>query len=249
MFGDAARVVVADSKNSDQAEGARYSDIGPPFAGGIVAAERLAMKSLGRCGSIHVEIRHVLRRHNAAGTDGKDRQWHWDCDGLARMSWIAWPRRACGVTRTPPRTSKGISRASKRTFGQARRFSSGRAGWGRGGDGNRAFHDDVGRGGSFPCQGVAWVGTVKTHRRRIAGGRRRGNAGDARDASDGAERGRWSALMPFRASFYEHFGYGLVERRNEWTLPLAVLPHGSYGGYSVLSSRMIFGAGCSSTRA
>src|ERR1700749_3193903 len=25
------------------------------------------------------------------------------------------------------------------------------------------------RGGSFPCQGVAWVGTVKTHRRRTAG--------------------------------------------------------------------------------
>src|SRR5581483_1936008 len=24
------------------------------------------------------------------------------------------------------------------------------------------------RGGSFPCQGVAWVGTVKTHRRRTS---------------------------------------------------------------------------------
>jgi predicted acetyltransferase len=39
-----------------------------------------------------------------------------------------------------------------------------------------------------------------------------------------------SALMPFRASFYEHFGYGLVERRCDWTLPLAVLPTGAFDG-------------------
>jgi predicted acetyltransferase len=39
-----------------------------------------------------------------------------------------------------------------------------------------------------------------------------------------------SALMPFRASFYEHFGYGLVERRCEWTIPLAILPHGDFDG-------------------
>ena len=39
-----------------------------------------------------------------------------------------------------------------------------------------------------------------------------------------------SALMPFRGSFYEHFGYGFVERRSEWTLPLPVLPHGGFEG-------------------
>jgi len=33
-----------------------------------------------------------------------------------------------------------------------------------------------------------------------------------------------SALMPFRASFYEHFGYGLVETRVEWTVPLEIMP-------------------------
>jgi predicted acetyltransferase len=48
------------------------------------------------------------------------------------------------------------------------------------------------------------------------------------------ERGQViSALMPFRASFYEHFGYGLVERRNEWTVPLSVLPHGDADGMRV----------------
>jgi predicted acetyltransferase len=39
-----------------------------------------------------------------------------------------------------------------------------------------------------------------------------------------------SALMPFRASFYEHFGYGVIERRNEWTLPMSVLPSGPTDG-------------------
>src|SRR5882724_623416 len=33
-----------------------------------------------------------------------------------------------------------------------------------------------------------------------------------------------SALMPFRGSFYEHFGYGFVERRADWTIPMTVLP-------------------------
>jgi predicted acetyltransferase len=33
-----------------------------------------------------------------------------------------------------------------------------------------------------------------------------------------------SALMPFRVSFYEHFGFGIVERQNVWTFPLAALP-------------------------
>jgi predicted acetyltransferase len=38
-----------------------------------------------------------------------------------------------------------------------------------------------------------------------------------------------SALMPFRGSFYEKFGYGFVERRQEWTLPMGVLPKGDFG--------------------
>jgi predicted acetyltransferase len=30
--------------------------------------------------------------------------------------------------------------------------------------------------------------------------------------------------MPWRASYYEHFGYGLIERRAEWTIPLSLMP-------------------------
>src|SRR5439155_10854312 len=33
-----------------------------------------------------------------------------------------------------------------------------------------------------------------------------------------------SALMPFRGTFYEHFGYGFVERRADWTIPMSILP-------------------------
>jgi predicted acetyltransferase len=40
-----------------------------------------------------------------------------------------------------------------------------------------------------------------------------------------------SALMPFRVSFYEHFGYGLVERRIEWTIPLATIIHHDCPGW------------------
>jgi len=83
------------------------------------------------------------------------------------------------------------------------------------------------RGGEVACQGVSWVGTIKTHRRRCAGG----DGIATRIMRETLRRGRErqqvvSALMPFRASFYEHFGYGLVERRNEWTLPLSALPSG-----------------------
>jgi predicted acetyltransferase len=88
------------------------------------------------------------------------------------------------------------------------------------------------RGGVVPCQGVAWVGAIKTMRRRGEGGTpgvasavmhevlRR-----ARDDGDVV-----SALMPFRASYYEHFGYGVVERRVDWTVPIAALPTGSFDG-------------------
>jgi predicted acetyltransferase len=87
------------------------------------------------------------------------------------------------------------------------------------------------RGGRVPCQGVAWVGAIKTERRK--GGDGPGGATavmrevvrHARDRGDAC-----SVLMPFRASFYEHFGYGVVERRHEWTVPVAALPSGDFDG-------------------
>ncbi len=85
------------------------------------------------------------------------------------------------------------------------------------------------RGDPVPCQGVAHVGTIKTHRRKAATGP--GVATIVMNETLRAARERGfviSALMPFRGSFYEHFGYGFVERRNEWTLPMAVLPKGDF---------------------
>jgi predicted acetyltransferase len=87
------------------------------------------------------------------------------------------------------------------------------------------------RGSCIPCQGVAWVGTIKTMRRRgngaggIASGIMTEILRHARERGDVV-----SALMPFRVSFYEHFGYGVVERRCEWTLPMPVLPTGPFDG-------------------
>src|SRR5688500_4588542 len=86
------------------------------------------------------------------------------------------------------------------------------------------------RGSPLPCQGVAHVGTIKTHRRKAASGK--GVATVVMNETLRAARERGfvvSALMPFRGSFYEHFGYGFVERRKEWTLPMAVLPKGDFG--------------------
>jgi len=88
------------------------------------------------------------------------------------------------------------------------------------------------RGGRISCQGVAWVGTIATHRRRAAapGG---GVASQMmREVLRAArERGQvLSALRPFRASFYEHFGYGLVDRRAAWHLDLAALRSGPCEG-------------------
>jgi GNAT superfamily N-acetyltransferase len=88
------------------------------------------------------------------------------------------------------------------------------------------------RGAAMPCQGVAWVGTIRTERRK-------GNPGEPGIATvvmretinRGRERGDViSALMPFRASFYEHFGYGLIERRTDWTIPMSLLPSGPSDG-------------------
>jgi predicted acetyltransferase len=88
------------------------------------------------------------------------------------------------------------------------------------------------RGASLPCQGIAWVGAIKTMRRR-SGKSSPGIASQVmREVVRSArERGHvLTALMPFRGSFYEHFGYGLVEWRNEWTIPMAILPTGDFDG-------------------
>src|SRR5207247_2140540 len=83
------------------------------------------------------------------------------------------------------------------------------------------------RGGAVPCQGVAFVGTVKTQRRRSEGEKGIGTAVMREVLRAARERGQVvSALMPFRGSWYEHFGYGIVERRADWTIPMSILPAG-----------------------
>jgi predicted acetyltransferase len=88
------------------------------------------------------------------------------------------------------------------------------------------------RGACFASQGVAWVGAVKTMRRRggdasagVASTVMREIVRKARERDEVV-----TALMPFRVSFYEHFGYGLVERRNDWTVPMGILPTGDFTG-------------------
>ena len=84
------------------------------------------------------------------------------------------------------------------------------------------------RGARFDCQGVAYVGTIKTHRRGGSDGER----GVASQLAKAREREQpITALMPFRASFYEHFGYGNAETRVEWTVPLSLMPRGDFNGY------------------
>lgn len=90
------------------------------------------------------------------------------------------------------------------------------------------------RGAPIPCQGVAWVGTIKTHRRRTTEPAERGIASKLMHETlrKARERGQVvSALMPFRASFYEHFGYGIVEHQNEWTISLSILPAADCSGF------------------
>ncbi len=85
------------------------------------------------------------------------------------------------------------------------------------------------RGGSVPCDGVAWVGTVRTQRRRAGSDPGVGTAIMNESLRRARERGDVvSALMPFRGSYYEHFGYGFVERRTEWTVPLSIMPRGEF---------------------
>lgn len=82
------------------------------------------------------------------------------------------------------------------------------------------------RGAAVPCQGVAYVGTIKTHRRNASGVASR----MMQEIVRGAREREFvvTALMPFRVSFYQHFGYGIVERRNEWTVPTTIFPSGDF---------------------
>ncbi|MDP9173084.1 MAG: GNAT family N-acetyltransferase [Planctomycetota bacterium] len=98
------------------------------------------------------------------------------------------------------------------------------------------------RGAAISCQGVAYVGAIKSARRR-GGGADAKSAGNPGVASAimaeslriARERQHViSALMPFRASFYEHFGYGLMERQARWTLPLCTLPSGDCEGWRLI---------------
>ena len=92
------------------------------------------------------------------------------------------------------------------------------------------------RGSAVSCQGVAHVGTIRTERRK--GGKQDavGTAMMKETLRMGREREHvLSALMPWRASYYEHFGYGLVERRAEWTVPLTIMPAEDCSGLRFLS--------------
>lgn len=90
------------------------------------------------------------------------------------------------------------------------------------------------RGAPLSCQGVAYVGTVRTAR-RAAGLSSKGAGVATQLMHETLRKARErqqvvSALMPFRASFYEHFGYGLAETRAEWTIAADVLPRVNYDG-------------------
>lgn len=85
------------------------------------------------------------------------------------------------------------------------------------------------RGGEIKCQGVAFVGTIKTHRRRTGAEPGVGTAVMNETLRMARERGFVvSTLMPFRGTYYEHFGYGFVERRAEWKIPLDLIPRGDF---------------------
>src|SRR5688500_15145743 len=97
------------------------------------------------------------------------------------------------------------------------------------------------RGVKLPCQGIAWVGTTHDARRSAGGvGSKQATPGVATQLMHRAlamARDREevvTALVPFRASYYEHFGYGLVERRANWEIPTALLPSGETEGFELL---------------
>ncbi len=97
------------------------------------------------------------------------------------------------------------------------------------------------RGAPLPCQGVGYVGAIKTVRRRkhnAADGKGSGVASAVMMEVVRMARQReqvMTVLMPFRVSFYEHFGYGVVERRAVWTIPLNYLPSGDCSGWRLMN--------------
>ncbi len=94
------------------------------------------------------------------------------------------------------------------------------------------------RGTPVPCQGVAWVGTTRSHRRRKVDGHGVASTVMRTLLAKASERGQIvSMLAPFRASFYEHFGYGVFERQQTWTIPLGILPKGDTGGFREASEK------------
>ncbi|HEY1684684.1 MAG TPA: GNAT family N-acetyltransferase [Tepidisphaeraceae bacterium] len=90
-------------------------------------------------------------------------------------------------------------------------------------------------GAAVPCQGVGYVGTIKTQRRGAGGEKGLASQMMWQTIARARERGRWvTALMPFRASYYEHFGYGVMEHRHEWTVPMGLFPSGPCAGFRFL---------------
>ncbi|HEV8291764.1 MAG TPA: GNAT family N-acetyltransferase, partial [Tepidisphaeraceae bacterium] len=94
------------------------------------------------------------------------------------------------------------------------------------------------RGSPVSCQGVAHVGTIKTERRKGAASEDGVGTLLMREVLRmGREREHViSGLMPWRASYYEHFGYGLVERRAEWTIPLTLMPQEDCAGLRFMTN-------------
>jgi predicted acetyltransferase len=95
------------------------------------------------------------------------------------------------------------------------------------------------RGAAISCQGVAYVGAIKTGRRRAISSDNPGVATAVMLETLRKARERQqivTALMPFRTSYYEHFGYGIVERRARWTIPLSTLNTGDCDGWRLLQA-------------
>lgn len=150
--------------------------------------------------------------------------------GKESVDAIADVRQRCYGT-SPGEKASFLSRTQHDRFGDGDVLIAEQAGRAIGTATHLPLHIWV-RGGRLPCQGVAWVGTVKSHRRRRVDGQGVASAIMSRIIDRARERGDVvSALMPFRASFYEHFGYGVVERQNIWTVPLAILPGAESDGF------------------
>lgn len=89
----------------------------------------------------------------------------------------------------------------------------------------------VRRGGLVPGGGVCGHDPLAPPGRlgRSAGHRHADHERNA-PSGPGAEPVGLVPLMPFRNSFYERFGYGVVERRHDWVIPTPLLPAGDTDG-------------------